>query len=242
MVKFKNRKLKIALIIACDFLALALSIYLSVIITGQGWDKFVDLLFWACLNVTFMYVIYSLFNLYSFIFSSVSINDVLRCFISVSFVYALDLCCVFLVKMTTFSTATIMCLFLFAFCLIIRFSKKIILNIRDYFSSDSNKIRVMIISINTNCQYLINQMSENRKLLPVCILDDNSFLQANRICGVKIVSTLDGYEDLVKKYKIDRVIIYRDEIESDRYKEIKEKIKTSGITCFDIISVDKIIK
>ncbi len=101
----------------------------------------------------------------------------------------------------------------FAGLSMIRFSYRFIrdLSIADYRTNteDENTQRVMIIGAGSAGRMLIRELQENASLhlKPMCIVDDNVNIQNKYINNVQVQGTCDDIQELVKKHKIERIIL-----------------------------------
>ena len=75
-------------------------------------------------------------------------------------------------------------------------------------SSESSRIRIMIIGAGSAGRVLLREMRQNPALCmqPVCFIDDNSHVKNRTIEGVPIVGNRYDIVSAVKKYDVDQII------------------------------------
>ncbi|MDE6504896.1 MAG: polysaccharide biosynthesis protein, partial [Clostridia bacterium] len=206
------KKLKdVGILILCDFVAITVSVLLSLLITYGTVDFCLSLLYWYLFNITAGYLFFALFRLYFIVFTSVGIIDTLKAVGAM----VLILCSNIAYSLIFDSLIGIRVCFTFSImlgvlALLIRFSKRIYVAVRYSFSrKNKNKVRAMIVGGGNAGTMLIREIQSTDKItyLPVCVIDDDQTKVGKSINNVKIVGKTDEIPSYAEKYGIDEILI-----------------------------------
>ena len=218
-------------IAVCDFLAVTLSMLISVLIVHERFILAWDLLFWYLSNLAVVGVIYLLFRLYSLSLRAVGIFDTLKVIVA-----GLCILCINFGLMIPFSdvcgvrTCILYVLILTIFVLFIRFSKRL------YYASKymvrkngTRKIRAMIVGGGDAGTMLIREIQTTDKIdyMPVCIVDDDPQKQGKSIGNVKVVGTTQDIEKFAELYQIDEILIAMPSVPKKKIQAIFDICKTT---------------
>lgn len=243
------KKLKDSLIMAAlDLLAIVGSMFLAVLIVNMRVDFRLSLFYWLLINLASAYLFFTVFRLYTIVFTSVGLVDSLRALCAMVCIYCINVVCgQFLGKPVGFRVCSTYCIFLFVFVLLIRFSKRIYIAVKYSISrKNKDKIRVLIVGGGNAGTMLIREIQTTNKIdyLPICIVDDDPAKLDKNISGVKILGTTEEIPKLVLKYSIDEILIAMPSATKAQIKRVyeiceksKKKVKTlPGI--YQIVSGD----
>ncbi len=215
----------------CDFLAITLSMLISVLIVHEGFVLSWDLLYWYLCNLVIVGVIYLLFRLYSLSLRSVGIFDTLKVIVA-----GLCILCINFGLMIPFGdvcgvrTCILYVLILTIFVLFIRFSKRL------YYASKymvrkngTRKIRAMIVGGGDAGTMLIREIQTTDKIdyMPVCIVDDDPQKLGKSIGNVKVVGTTQDIMKFAELYQIDEILIAMPSVPKKKIQAIFDICKTT---------------
>ena len=243
------KKIKdILILIGLDLLAIIASTALSVLIVNMRIDFTLALLYWFLINIVVTYLFFAVFRLYTIVFTSVGLIDMLRALCAMLCIYCINVVCgLFLGLPVGFRVCSTYCIFMFVFVQLIRFSKRIYIALRYSISrKNKDKIRALIVGGGNAGSMLIREIQTTDKIdyLPICVVDDDPTKLYKNINGVKILGTTDDIPKLVEKYSIDEILIAMPAVPKAQIKRIyeicektKKKVKTlPGI--YQIVSGD----
>ena len=111
----------------------------------------------------------------------------------------------------------------------IRFVPRVSFKIRGIFRSGMK--RVLIIGAGDAGEMIIRQIVQDPKLgyLPVALIDDDKKKQKTKIHGVPVLGTTKNLQDLVKKMRIDEIIISPPSAHPIEMRQIVQACETTGI-------------
>lgn len=206
---------KIILFSILDILALVLSSFLSLKIRfdfGVIPSIFLNKYFYALIiDIVIMILVFSIFKLYTSMWSYASIIEMLNVFFgcilieAFSFFYHL----VFNINVPK-SYFLIRYLLMIIFVCGIRFSYRIIRAIYIKFENKFKKKNTMIIGAGSAGRLIIDEILNNQKNFDsrlVCIIDDNKELKGSYLRGIPIVGNRNSILRNVKKYQVLEIII-----------------------------------
>ncbi len=205
--KFKD----IAIIAACDFFAITLSMLASVLIVfGTEWPG-MEFLYWYLANIATVYILFIIFRLYFFMFTAVGIMDAIKIVGATFLTFCVNIAYMFFFGgAANFSSCLVFCIFLGIFAMAIRFYKRLYYALKYSFSRKTkNKVRTMIVGAGNAGTAIIKEIQTSDKIdyLPLCIVDDDEVKVGMRIHNVKIVGTTEEIPKFVQKYAIDEILI-----------------------------------
>lgn len=214
-----------------DFIALTLSMLVSMLIVHGEiiWDW--ELLYWYLCNIGTVAVFYILFRLYSMSLRSVGIIDTIKvllaglCILGVNVVYIF-----FFDEVCGVRTCILYVVMLTILALLIRFSKRI------YFASkyivnkeDEHKVRAMIVGGGDAGSMLIREIQTSDKIdyNPVCIVDDDPAKIGKSIGDVKIVGATSEIKKFADLYNIEEILITMPSVPKKEIQKIFDICKTT---------------
>lgn len=214
MKNFNHRIIDIIILALLDFSAVILSMALSMLIVHTTVHFTLNLLYWFLINLAAVYLFFTVFRLYMIVFTSVGIQDTIRTLCASLCIFCVNVAASFaLGQEIGFRSCAIFCLFLFIFALMIRFSKRILIAIRfsygKHFQKNKGKINAMIVGGGNAGTMLIREIQTTDKIdyLPVCVVDDDKDKAGKNVLGVTVAGTTQDIPLLVKKYRVDEILI-----------------------------------
>ncbi len=205
--KFKD----IVVVAACDFAAITVSMLLSVLVVRGTEFPGIELLYWYLANIATVYVLFIVFRLYFFVFTSVGIMDALKLVAACILVLCVNIAYIFLFDdVADLRTCVLFSVFLGVFALFIRFSKRLYYALKYSLSRKTkDKVRTLIVGAGNAGTALIREIQTTDKIdyLPLCIIDDDENKLGKRIHNVKIVGTTEEIPKYAGKYAIDEILI-----------------------------------
>lgn len=224
---------EIAIVVACDFLAIIVAVLLAILIVKTKIEPSLDLLYWTLINIAVVFAVFVLFRLYFFVFTSVGIVDTLKIIVACAMIMAVNVACKFLIfkdDNITWRSMIAFVLLLAFFTMAIRFSKRLYYTLRYQLSRKTkDKVRAMIVGAGSAGAMLIREIQTTDKIdyLPICLIDDDKVKVGKSINGVKIVGTTDEIPALAKKYAIDEIIIAMPAVPKAQVKRVYEICKNT---------------
>lgn len=208
----------------CDFLAVTLSMLISMLIVHGEIIWAWDLLYWYLCNIATAAVFFLAFRLYSMSLRSVGIFDTLKvlaanlCILGVNIIYIF-----FFKQVCGVRTCILYAIMLTILVLLIRFSKRIYVASKYMVNKgDEQKIRAMIVGGGDAGTMLIREIQTTNKIdyNPVCIVDDDPAKQGKSICGVMVVGTTAEIKELAEEYEIKEILIAMPSVPKKKIQEI----------------------
>jgi len=235
MYDFKKNlpKIKdIAIVAACDFAAITFSVLISAfIVFGIEWPG-IDILFWYLANIVTVYLMFVIFRLYSFMFTTVGIMDTIKIVGATFLIFCVNIAFMFIFKgAVNFSSILVFCIFLGIFALLIRFYKRLYYALKYSFSRKTkDKVRTMIVGAGNAGTAIIKEIQTSDKIdyLPLCIVDDDVAKVGLRIHNVKIMGTTEEIPKFAQKYAIDEILIAIPSAPKAHLKRIYDICKQTG--------------
>lgn len=201
----------ILLLVACDFVAITLSLLFAYLIVNGRFTLSLELLWVYLIELGTFFTFFSLFRLYSIVFTSVGIIDTLKiiganvCVLAISALFSV------IFKVEGNIRFSIICgVFVTLFALAIRFSKRLYVSIKYSITKQfKDRVRVMIVGGGDAGAMLIREIQTTDKIdyLPVCVIDDDPAKKGRTINNVKIVGDTEEIPKYVGKYSVDEIII-----------------------------------
>ncbi|MBD5632109.1 MAG: polysaccharide biosynthesis protein [Clostridia bacterium] len=231
-MKKNYKKLKeLAVVCACDFAALTLSMLFALLIVDGTIAASWDLLYWYLANIGFVYVFFALFRLYFLVFNSVGIVDTLKIIAATVFIFIVNVPFVFVFDLVHFSTVFTFCVLLAILAMATRFSKRMYYTVKYSFSRKTkDKVRTLIVGAGNAGSMLIREIQTTDKIdyLPICIVDDDKDKVGKSINGVKVLGTTEDIPSLAERYAIDEILIAIPAAPKSQVKRIYELCKTTN--------------
>lgn len=206
----------------------------------EGWFKFIPI-FAACVLAVHLGL-----RLYDSIWRYVSYNEVIRVGIATVVTFALN----FILSRTFFVPMPISYYFVgffiqFVFIAGIRMSYRAIMIIKDYYERETknNLKRILIIGAGEAGRLLIRETKNHVPMVSkvIGLVDDNASKQGRSIEGIRVLGTVADVPSLVKKHKIDSVIIAIPSLDVVKRKEIINKCKGAGCQLQILAGVENLI-
>ncbi len=207
-----NKHLKTAVLLLLDILIYIGAWSLYLFFGKQGITAINELWLFIVIGLALMVLLNFALKVYSIMLRYAGFNDGIRLLIVATVMTAYHI----LVETGVFgaigqlSTIISVVLFFGLFCT--RFIKRFITTISKLiknFRTAKNENRVLVVGAGSAGSMLIREMrtSERYGLNPVCAVDDDEQKQNSHIDGVKIVGKTCDIQEVVKKYKVDQIVI-----------------------------------
>ena len=191
--------------------------------------------YWAFGNVLISLVLFGVLGLYTMVFASANIFDVLKIVISILGSAIINVLFVLTVGRehfhVDFGMLTVFSLLSFIFVGGTRFSKRFVLSIRRMLQKrHEDKKRVMIVGGGDSGTTLIKEMetSDKLKYRAVCIADDDPRLLGKRIYDAKIAGTTMELKRLTEEYKVDEIFVAMPSVPQKKLSEIIKRCNECG--------------
>lgn len=221
----------ILLLAVCDLAAVTLSVIFSILIVNGAIAASWELFFWYLCEIATVAVFFSLFRLYSIVFTSVGIIDTLKVLGAAVCVLAVSVTYMFIFEPVKVNIIFIYAILLAVFALITRFAKRLYVSIKYSLTKDfKNRVRTMIVGGGDAGTMLIREMQATDKIdyLPLCVIDDDVSKIGRTIYNVKIVGSTQDIPKFVQKYSIDTILITIPTAAKADIKRIYEICKTTN--------------
>ena len=221
----------ILLLAVCDLAAVTLSVIFSLLIVNGAIAASWELFFWYLCEIATVAVFFSLFRLYSIVFTSVGIIDTLKVLGAAVCVLAVSVTYMFIFEPVKVNIIFIYAILLAVFALITRFAKRLYVSIKYSLTKDfKNRVRTMIVGGGDAGTMLIREMQATDKIdyLPLCVIDDDVSKIGRTIYNVKIVGSTQDIPKFVQKYSIDTILITIPTAAKADIKRIYEICKTTN--------------
>ncbi len=246
MSKFRPGVKDIVIIAVCDFIALTLSMLVSMLIVHAEiiWDW--DLLYWYLCNILTVAVFFILFRLYSLSLSTVGIIDTIKvvaaglCVLGMNVVYIF-----FFDEVCGVRTCILYALMLTILVLLIRFSKRIYAAYKYIVKKDDEKkIRTMIVGGGDAGAMLMREIQTSDKIdyNPVCIVDDDPAKQGKSVGNVMIVGTTNDIKKIAEEYKVEEILIAMPSAPKKKIQKIFDICKTTKCKVKILPGIYQIVK
>lgn len=116
-----------------------------------------------------------------------------------------------------------------------------------YFNKLDNKKRTLIIGAGAAGTMVVRQLLHNKdsELQPICFLDDDKLKQNLHILGIPVIGQIQQLEEVVKKYRIEHIIISIPSLKRKQLNKIfnlcaKTKTKTQILPMLEHIITGKV--
>ncbi|MBQ8291224.1 MAG: polysaccharide biosynthesis protein [Clostridia bacterium] len=171
------------------------------------------ILFWACGNIVLALILFSLLGLYSLIFKTVGVVDMVKLVVSAVLICVVNI----LFSVTTgrdyigLGTSVVYAMTFAVLVGFIRYYERFSTALKFYFGDKKSTAftKVMIVGGGSAGHSIIKEMLESDKgnYKPVCIADDDPEKMGKLVCNVKIAGTTYELEKLVKKYEVNEIFV-----------------------------------
>ena len=211
------RIIRKSLFFLADIVAIGLAFYLAFFLRFEGTipaDQFQNI-FRAAILASFIYVyLFNHFKLYSFSWSYVSTVDLMSLTkaTTLSFVFFLAIVSIIRDHFVFFSfprsTAFISFILIFIFAGIIRFAKRIYLQLLNKPTLEG-KGRTLIVGISDAGEQILRTIlhSKDSPYLPIGLIDEDHHKREDIIHGVKVLGKIDDIPQVVRNYRVEQLII-----------------------------------
>ncbi len=195
-------------VLLCDILASILSTVFAFFGTQCTFSWFIG--FWALGNIILLLVVFAIFRLYSLMFKTVGVVDMVKIVVSSLIILLCNTLYGFFTQSIRFSTALVYALSLGVLCGFVRYFERFTTAARYYFAMDKKTFtRVMIVGGGDAGHSIIKEMIESDKSVykPVVIADDDPEKRGKHLYNVKIAGTTFDVAKLVKDYSVDEIFL-----------------------------------
>ncbi len=232
MSKNLSRRLKTALMVIYDYLALFLSAILAILLVDMDLAEAKAYISVLCVDVVVMTSMFILLNFYSSIWKYATLSDAVKLTFTVGMVTVSNfIVCIFYRISIRWIIA--FAFILFAFVAASRFGYRIY---KHYFRKISHNLsttpkkRVMIIGAGRAATVLLKEMETISKYqyTPVCLIDDDDLKLGKFICGIKVVGNTNDVKRFVKEFKIEEIIICMPKVAKKQVSKIYDVCKETG--------------
>jgi len=119
-----------------------------------------------------------------------------------------------------------------------KFSKRIYLEVMRRNISQANKKRALIVGAGHSAEQLMRDMNRSSatSINPICFVDDDQNKQALRIFGIPVLGSIYDIPEIVKKYKIETIVISILTADRDFHRKILKIAHESNIYDVKVIS------
>ena len=179
-------------------------------------------------------LVFSLFGLYSSIWSFVSTDELIRILEAYSVLAAVSFVLAWVLELAMPKSVYVMGLIFSAVCTAgLRFSYRTLRYIRHHFSEHNRpsvQENVLIIGAGEAGKTLVSefQTSAYVRSRVCCLIDDNPVKWGKRLCGIPIVGGREEIHAAVEKYRIHRIIYAIPSSSARTRKEILDICSTTG--------------
>jgi FlaA1/EpsC-like NDP-sugar epimerase len=242
---------KKAVFIIFDILSIVLSLWLAFLLRFE-WNiplnHFLNMVGMIFLSLAFLLPVFYRMDLYSFSWSFVSANEMVRLFKGVSLGYLFLGASLFLLKdhyiFSGFPRSTVVMsfFFVFLFCGAGRFAKRIYLQVKGTGMGKNRKRTLIVGSGNAGEQILRSIMQSRSSYLPVGFIDDIGSRRGISIHGLKVLGRIEDISKVVEREKIEAMIIAMPSAGSALIKEAARRGREAGLKEVKIVpSMEEII-
>ncbi len=241
-MKIKNFNLKKAKLsgMIADTLVVLFSVFFSHLLawweTPSAFDFPPINLWWLVFNIVLVLVTYSCLGLYSLSLRSIGLMEVMTLFLGSVIVGCFNVVFVsiFARKEIGYSTTMMFFILIFGLTTAWRISFR---TVRDFKKShhigrkNDKEKNVMIVGGGEAGMTLIKEMLYSDKInyAPVCIIDDDEYLQGKTIYNVKIVGKTDEMVSYVRKFNVEEIFVAMPAVNSKRRSEIVALAHKTGV-------------
>ena len=187
---------------------------------------------WIGVNVLLCVAFFILFGLYDFVFERFGLYELMKTAAVLFILGVANLLFAFATEGAFVSWKTVVVFFLLSVMvtLTIRASKRVYESLKSLRLNRKGKTRVMIVGGGNTGLTLIREMlsSEHMQYSPVCIVDDNPYMQGKRIFGVKVAGTTGDLKICIKKYDVQEVFFAIPSLSKKSQKEMVETVESCG--------------
>ena len=223
-----------ALLLIADFLLTFLSAVLSYRITHGVFSFSAPTLIWAGANATAIVLLCLAFRLYTIVFATVNIFDLIRLCTALGVLSVLNL--VYSVVFgngfgVDLNTVLVFVLATSFFAGVTRLAKRMYVTIAHRLHKQHvQQKRVMIVGGGDAGVSIMKEMMTSEKVAyhPVCIVDDAEEFQGKRICEVKVVGKTDEVKEFARIYDVDEIFITMPSVKKSILKTIIDRCNESG--------------
>ena len=228
-------KSKRILIPIFDLIFVFLAAFLAIWVQDETFSMTMGQLLWTLMNVAFLFSLYTLFSLYSFSFSGISVIDAMR--ISVA-VWAQGCLNVLISLMwggffdIGLRAAVVFTVFLFITTGGMRFSKRIYKTMKNSLYRDiSDRKRVMVIGAGDAGMTLVREMlyTDKIKYYPVCIIDDSPKKIGTSIMGVRVVGDTYSISHYASVFEVEEILVAMPSVPAPIMKDIVSRANATGM-------------
>ncbi len=226
-----NRKYTgIAIVAACDFVAIILSSILAVFAVQKTVTPSWGLLWWILANIAVVYIFFLLFRLYNFVFDTIGLMDTLKLICAVALSCGMGFSYIFFFGIGV-SEHVVYCLILYLFTLMIRYSKRIFIMVKYSVNKhNAGKIRAMIVGGGSAGATLIREIQATDKIdyVPICVIDDDEAKIGKSVNNVKVVGATADIKKYAERYAIDEILIAMPSAKKADVKRVYDICQTTG--------------
>ena len=191
--------------------------------------------FWSIGNILFGLLLFSALGLYTMVFASANIFDVVKILIAIFGLAIINVIFILAAGRSHFSVdfgmLLVFSLLTFIFVGGTRFSKRFALSLKRMMSKrNDHKKRVMIVGGGDSGTTLIKEMETSNKIKyrAVCIADDDPRLLGKRIYDAKIAGTTMQLKQLVEEYRVDEIFVAMPSVPQKKLSEIIKRCNECG--------------
>lgn len=226
-----NRKYTgVAIVAACDFVAIILSSILAVFAVQKTVTPSWGLLWWILANIAVVYIFFLLFRLYNFVFDTIGLMDTLKLICAVALSCGMGFSYIFFFGIGV-SEHVVYCLILYLFTLMIRYSKRIFIMVKYSVNKhNAGKIRAMIVGGGSAGATLIREIQATDKIdyVPICVIDDDEAKIGKSVNNVKVVGATADIKKYAERYAIDEILIAMPSAKKADVKRVYDICQTTG--------------
>ena len=217
-----------------DCLLTFLSAVLSYRITHGVFSFSAPMLIWAGVNAAAIVLLCLAFRLYTIVFATVNIFDLIRLCTALgvlsvlNLVYSVAFGNVFGIDLNTVLVFVLAVAFVAG---VTRLAKRMCITIVHRLRKNKTpEKRVMIVGGGDAGVAIMKEMMTSDRVAyrPVCIVDDADELQGKRICEVKVVGKTDEVKEFAKIYAVDEIFITMPSVKKSVLKTIIDRCHESG--------------
>lgn len=211
-LKPKSKASTIVIFASCDLVAIMLSMFLSVVLTGHSPALNLKHLYWFLFNLGIVYLCFFALRVYFIITQSAGILDSFKLYVAVIIICVGNILFASFTHVVTVRTVLVYSFIIVNLFLLIRFSQRISLAVKYMLrrvKNDEGHMRAMIVGAGMAGTELIREIQNSDKIsyLPVCIVDDDEAKLGKTIGDVKVAGTSNDIPALAAKYNIREILI-----------------------------------
>lgn len=119
-----------------------------------------------------------------------------------------------------------------------KFSKRIYLEVMRRNISQANKKRALIVGAGHSAEQLMRDINRSQatSINPICFVDDDKNKQSLRIFGIPVLGAISDIPEIVKKYKIETIVISILTADRDFHRKILKIAHDCNISDVKVIS------